>query len=478
MKKIPTLLLFLCFLIASQAQNNLKFRADGRFKIVQFTDLHFNNPAEKGGQTLDVMRKVLKAEKPDFVIMTGDLVVGKENVKNAYIDLTKPIVEAGVAWTVVFGNHDVETSLTKTEIYSFLQSLPNFAGQANNLSGVGNNMLTIQAGKSGKAAAALFMLDSHAYPADPSISYYDWIKFDQVNWYRNESDKLAHQNNGKPLPSLMFFHIPLIEFEDLATQNKEIKGMKKEGVSSAKINSGLFASMLEKQNVMGVFVGHDHDNDYIGIKNDISLGYGRRTGFEAYGNLERGARVIELTEGRRQFKSWVWTPQGVSSTFYYPSGFGDITKDTAILPAINVKPTKHGVSYTYYEGNAQTTADIAKLQPKDKGNLPNFSLSPAKLEDHFAFTFESYIFIPETDFYRFYTYSDDGSTLYIDGKLVVDNDGGHSTRHKTGIVALEKGFHALKVFYFEDYMGQELKVGFIGRYTPEKQISDDMLYMK
>ena len=36
---------------------------------------------------------------------------------------------------------------------------------------------------------------------------------------------------------------------------------------------------------MGVFVGHDHDNDFIGIDKGIALGYGRVTGADAYGEM-------------------------------------------------------------------------------------------------------------------------------------------------------------------------------------------------
>lgn len=52
---------------------------------------------------------------------------------------------------------------------------------------------------------------------------------------------------------------------------------------------------------MGVFVGHDHDNDFIGIDKGIALGYGRVTGADAYGELTRGARIIELYEDQFKF---------------------------------------------------------------------------------------------------------------------------------------------------------------------------------
>ena len=77
----------------------------------------------------------------------------------------------------------------------------------------------------------------------------------------------------------------------------------------------------------------------------------------------------------------------------------------------------------------------------------------------------------------FYTYSDDGSKLLIDNQLVVDNDGGHSARRAEGKVALEPGFHEIEVRYFEDYMGQELQVGYASRNITERPLPDNILFL-
>ena len=57
----------------------LKFNTDGNFKIVQFTDTHYKVDDQANSQVaLDRMNEVLDAEKPDFVIFTGDVVVSNE----------------------------------------------------------------------------------------------------------------------------------------------------------------------------------------------------------------------------------------------------------------------------------------------------------------------------------------------------------------------------------------------------------------
>ena len=109
--------------------------------------------------------------------------------------------------------------------------------------------------------------------------------------------------------------------------------------------------------------------------------------------------------------------------------------------------------------------------------MKNFSIKEAPVEDHFAYDFRTLVKIPEKGVYRFYTFSDDGSRLFIDGQEVVDNDGGHSARRAGGKIALDAGYHELRVLYFEDYMGQALEVSFSGREIMETLLPDDMLYL-
>jgi hypothetical protein len=60
-------------------------------------------------------------------------------------------------------------------------------------------------------------------------------------------------------------------------------------------DTGMFAAIVEHNKTKGVFVGHDHLNDFSVMVDGIYLAYGRITGFNAYGSLERGGRVIEIS---------------------------------------------------------------------------------------------------------------------------------------------------------------------------------------
>ena len=61
--------------------------------------------------------------------------------------------------------------------------------------------------------------------------------------------------------------------------------------------------------------------------------------------------------------------------------------------------------------------------------------------------------IPRDGKYRFFLNSDDGSRLWINGNVVVDNGGRHGMEEKSGEVELKAGDHDLKADFFEDQHG-------------------------
>jgi len=72
------------------------------------------------------------------------------------------------------------------------------------------------------------------------------------------------------------------------------------------------------------------------------------------------------------------------------------------------------------------------------------------MADHFYARWSGRIKIPRDGKYTFFTESDDGSRLWIDGKVVVDNGGLHAMEEKSGEVDLKAGEHDLKVELFEN----------------------------
>ena len=167
------------------------------------------------------------------------------------------------------------------------------------------------------------------------LGEYEWIDLSQILWYKGQSAAFTGQNKGTQLPAVAFFHIPFPEFNEVVGKSTTV-GLKQERVCAPDLNSGLFTAMVESKDVMGVFVGHDHNNNYIGCLKNICLAYGNVTGRDTYGDIGRGARVIELYEGQRKFDSWIlklyecnrntgyWAPTNSKERMYfvtYPDSF-------------------------------------------------------------------------------------------------------------------------------------------------------------
>ena len=311
MKKVIGLLAALMIMMpvwagVDQSNKELHFNAKGKFKIVQFTDIHFQYDSYRSDSALVLMETVIEKEEPDLVVLTGDVVCSKNTVK-AWLALAQVLINAKVPWAVTLGNHDIEYELTGKEIMKTIEDLPNnlTANGPENLSGNGNYILKIQSSKSDNTAALLYFFDSHSgFKPKGDWGSYEWITFGQINWYRGQSRAFTRQNGGKPYPALVFFHIPLPEYKEIIDKNTKV-GIQEETVCSPDLNSGLYTAMVESKDVMGMFVGHDHNNNYIGILHNICLAYGNVTGRQCYGKIGRGARVIELYENARKFDTWI-----------------------------------------------------------------------------------------------------------------------------------------------------------------------------
>lgn len=326
MKQLVISILFLLGGLVSinAQQSSLKFNKDGKFKIVQFTDVHYihNNP--KSAISIERINEVLDAEKPDLVLFTGDVIYGKpaEEGMRTVLNLA---AKRKIPFGVTFGNHDNEQGLSRTQLFDIIKTIPyNLTDSVAGVSGASNYILPIKSSDGSKDATILYCMDSHSYSQIKGIGGYDYIKFDQIQWYRENSAKYTKQNGGTPIPSLAFFHIALPEYNQAASDETAILvGTRKERACAPQLNSGLFTSMKEMGDIQGVFVGHDHDDDYAVYWKGILLAYGRYTGGDTvYNNLSNGARVIEMTEGENGFTTWIRLKDNeIINKVNYPSDF-------------------------------------------------------------------------------------------------------------------------------------------------------------
>lgn len=149
--------------------------------------------------------------------------------------------------------------------------------------------------------------------------------------------------------------------------------------------------------------------------------------------------------------------------------------DTCDVNVLAESSELSGIKYEYFEGEWDALPDFESLQAVLTGSVINFDITNRNQDDNFAFRFTGNIVIPEDGVYSFYTASDDGSRLFIDGTLVADNDGLHASQEQGGSIELDSGLHQIEVQYFEKGGGEVLEVRFEGPGYDKGFIPDSLL---
>lgn len=304
---------------------DLKFRPDGKFKILQLTDTHYVAGDPRSGRALQNVEEMLDAERPDLVLHTGDVIYGKP-AEESLREILEPISSRKIPFAVTLGNHDEEFGKNRREVYDIIRSMPyNINVAVDGIHGESNGLITLSSA-SGGPRWVFYLFDSLRHSPLPDIKGYDYIHFDQIAWYRGQSEAFTRNNGGTPVPSLAFFHIPFPEYiyAIRLDRRRVMRGNFGEEPACPQVNSGLFVSMKEMGDVKAVICGHDHDNDYAMQWNGMFLMFGRFSGCDTvYNDLKpNGARIIELTEGEPGFRSWIRVcGEGITQDLSYPKDF-------------------------------------------------------------------------------------------------------------------------------------------------------------
>ena len=131
--------------------------------------------------------------------------------------------------------------------------------------------------------------------------------------------------------------------------------------------------------------------------------------------------------------------------------------------AVKCKGKQQGVSYQYYEGNFKSVNDLEKIgEMKTKGVkvYPGFE-DDFRSADHFGYIYDGFLSVPEAGVYGFSLRSNDGSDLFVGGVRVVDNDRAVGYVEANGFIYLEKGYHPVKLRFFDGYSGEYLLMEWI-----------------
>ncbi|MBU1145148.1 MAG: metallophosphoesterase [Firmicutes bacterium] len=316
MKKITVVLLFLLVLTLSSCQESsriIEYSDDEPFviemrndtlQILQLTDLHLTYGIDANDRkTFATIEKLVKSTDFDLIVITGDMTMSTAG-PTLFSKLINRMEALETPWTFVFGNHEIEfhdyfdfLNLIKDTEYLYFKVGPELSN-----GGYGNFRITFT--KDDADFYNLYFMDSHAsreeYTEDEGE--YDYIQSSQVQWYS------THVENDV-VDSMMFMHIPLRQFIDA----EDYVGLFNEDkVYAQGVDTGLFDALVLANRTKGVFVGHDHLNDFYFFSSGIYLAYGRVSGYNAYGNLERGGRVIEVNENS-EMSTYILLESEVSS---------------------------------------------------------------------------------------------------------------------------------------------------------------------
>ena len=322
---VQLIAVFLSFAVATRSSSPpalrpLRFGADGHFRIVQMADFHFGEgEGEAWGPTQDkeslvVMESVIAAETaqggrgPDLAVLSGDQLTGlniKDNATAYWDKITGQLGKHGLPHTAILGNHDAEPWAASG---GSNQSAPGARTNRTQLMmhDMRDPLSYSQLGPEGlRPAASVYVVD--VYPPEgpeeasatapslpsPSRPALQLVHLDsggggmveevfpqQIAWFNatmaarrkahgGSSSSSSSSSGLPPVPALVFVHIPLHEFSDAWAAGGEggkggstCFGRESDGISPTVVNNGLFEALEAAPEVMAVFVGHDHCNDF------------------------------------------------------------------------------------------------------------------------------------------------------------------------------------------------------------------------
>lgn len=314
--------------------NEIRFRPSGKLVIMQVSDPQDMKYVRKA--MVKMLDNAYDKIKPDLVVFTGDNILGNhlldarfgnkqiasgkeatlKVMKESIHHICNPLEKRKIPFTMIYGNHDDMNAVTKDEqakIYrSYSMCLP--MNTDNDKLDCDTYNIPVYTSEGDKPLFNLWMLDS-AWHDKEQDKCFQAIKPETVEWYNETSAKLAAENGGAPVPSLMFAHIPLPEILNLLEPcnandkgavsdrsggfcrlKSDCKGKLGEYPCVLPEANGLFDAALKNGDVKAIVSGHDHTNCFEGNYKGIDFIQTSCASFRCYGSDARGVRVFEIDE--------------------------------------------------------------------------------------------------------------------------------------------------------------------------------------
>lgn len=275
----------------------LEMKGDS-LKILQLTDLHLTfGHDQRDRRTFHLIEALNNQDDYDLIVITGDMTMSP-SAPALFRKLITFMETLKTPWTFIFGNHETDYH-TYEDLIRVIPDDTSYlyfkVGPKLEEGGIGNFHFTIT--KDDQPVYRLYMLDSKAERNDytEEEGEYDYLSTAQVNWFKDHAELDTVRN-------LVFMHIPLRQYIDAVDYDGFFLEDK---VYAQGVDTGFFDAMVDTAKTTAVFVGHDHLNDFIFARESIFLVYGRATGFNGYGSLEKGGRHIEVYSDSSTIRTFV-----------------------------------------------------------------------------------------------------------------------------------------------------------------------------
>ncbi|KAH8842316.1 hypothetical protein MCOR27_003648 [Pyricularia oryzae] len=351
----------------------LQFNKDGTFHISIFGDLHFGENAwdqwgpQQDIHSVKVIQKVLDSDRPDLVVLNGDLITGDnaflENATSYVDQIVGPMVDRRLRWASTYGNHDHQYNLSGSAILAHERRYPGSLTTSmvsDPEAGTSNYYLPVYGAdcrpprRGGETHCTpemiLWFFDSRGgwrYQEKDEqgdlVGLENWVHKSAVEWFRATQNRLRARY-GREIPSLVFTHIPIYAALALQTErgrgsvdprlqpginddypaSPQAQGWCADGRDDAGCAYGgqdvpFMQAVVETPGVMAMFFGHDHGDTWCyrwdrlvpGMTvagSGVDLCFGQHSGYGGYGNWIRGARQVFVTEDmlrRREVETWI-----------------------------------------------------------------------------------------------------------------------------------------------------------------------------
>ena len=266
----------------------------------------------------DYITEIIKATKPDFIILTGDIVYGKYDDNGSALTNFIAFMESfKIHWAPVFGNHENESNMGADWQSKQLEDATYCLFKQRDLTGNGNYSVGLM--QDGVLKRVFYMLDANGCDSASSQSLANGhtvttVGFgdDQIKWYTGQIQQIKELS---PQTKFSFgFHIQLSVFGEALKKygfNNDIKNheifinylsnrqegefgyigrqMKNAWDYSRKVFDG-----MKSLGVDSIFVGHEHCNSASVVFEGVRLQYGQKSSeYDRYHTISSEGKIIE-----------------------------------------------------------------------------------------------------------------------------------------------------------------------------------------